>query len=171
MKLILVAIFYLFLGTVSDSRGNQLVDTTIKLQPDVEVIFVLKLKDQEIITRNLILSIADYKNLDLLSNEAADAKLGKSNKKRVVCVVTPADTVNFLKLGQLLDRYHVAKRFREFQLQIDNRQVLDPKAVIAADNAIYSLNIDKKSKQIIILSKDQERIGKLPKTETGIRIR
>lgn len=92
----------------------------------------------------------------------AEQHLDKAVHKRVVMKVTFNSSVSLLNKDELFSLFNVDRRFQGFPLQVDGKLITDPCKIIAAENAIYSMEVNEGLKRIVIISRDYQKAKNNP---------
>jgi hypothetical protein len=108
----------------------------------IKALYILKPYNKPpIATENLIISAIDIDSLTDITIQSRE--LSKLLKITLVFVLKPRQDIVFYSLDQLLSLYHITRQDQNLIIKVDNYNIDYPETLLADENEILNVEIDK----------------------------
>jgi len=169
----LILIISLFQASVCAAQSGEQVNVEV-LKKGLSILNVIKLNNgKEITTKDLIIGPFETQSFEMLS----DGEIKKNYPEMaggVVNIIRLKPNVKLISLNQILDKYKIDPKFRNYKILYEDEEVENPSALLASTDILenvvvntdkHYINIITKLYQNILKARKQGKLDKLQRIE------
>jgi hypothetical protein len=152
--LVLIGIMFIFTHV---SIGQNTVPTQSIKEVDYtkQRIFLLKATNgNDYLAEYILIRSFEIASVDVLERKDF-LKTHDNVPASMIIQITPKASVEIIDLKQIMNKYHIAEAQRNLHIVVDGLKVRGKSAIYASADAIQSVTVDDKNKQIVIISKPE----------------
>jgi hypothetical protein len=115
-------------------------------------LYIIKLNGEELSTQDLIVGVSEIQSLNVLTDDQMRNNY-PNNKVDLVMEVTLKPNVKLLDIKQILDKYKIDPKYRNYMILDEDLKIGDPNKMLASGDLLQDVVVNTDKQYINIITK------------------